>query len=224
MAGAMQTLLALLERGPDESRQVFNPWSDTDERDATPHRQMPKRRLDNLAAYLEARRTSARYVLMGEAPSHRGCRFSGIPFCSEHELVHKTDLVARKPLQLTSRDAATKPFTERSAAVIWGELEHSGAAFDVVLWNTYPWHPYGDDVTSNRKPRPAEVREGHATFEAFQSCFTHPLRVLAVGKVAEVALGQWPGGQCAGYIRHPAHGGESLFRAGFREHVGTSGR
>jgi uracil-DNA glycosylase len=221
MAAPLARLLELLEQGPDQPERVFNPWRDTDERDGTPRRAMPGRRLDNLAAYIEARQHKARYVLMGEAPSHRGCRFSGIPFCSEHELVHKADLVARRPLTLTSRDAATKPFTERSAAVIWGELQHTGSAFEVVLWNTYPWHPYGDDVTSNRKPRPAEVRAGHAAFAAFSACFTQPLRVLAVGKVAELALGQWPDARCEGYIRHPAHGGEALFRSGFREALRT---
>ena len=219
MAEPIAKLLDLLERGPEDPERIFNPWRDTDERDATPHRQMPRRRLENLGAYLEARRTSARIVLMGEAPSHRGARFSGIPFCSEHELVHKADLVARKPLQLTSRDAATKPFKERSAHIIWGELADAGAAYDVVLWNTFPWHPYLDEVTTNRKPKPSEVAHGRAALAAFEACFTQPLKFVAVGKVAETALGLWPEWKCAGYIRHPAQGGEKLFRAGFRELV-----
>jgi len=42
--------------------------------------------------------------------------------------------------------------------------------------------------------------------------------------VVALALGQWPGSHCAGYIRHPAHGGEALFRAGFRERVVASDR
>ena len=219
MAAPLQSLLALLEEGPADPERVFNPWRDHDERDRMPRRSMPRHRLDNLAAYLDARRQSARFMLMGEAPSHRGCRFSGIAFCSEHELVHKAGLVAREALVLTSRDADTKPFKERSAHVIWDEIDHAGAAYDVVLWNTFPWHPYLDQVTSNRKPRLTEVAHGRAALNALLACFTHKLEIIAVGKVAEDAMARWDEVECSGYVRHPAQGGESRFRQGFRERV-----
>lgn len=216
----IQRFLDLLEAGPEEPLCVFNPWRDHDERDAAPRRIAPRKRLENMAAYLEARRRSARVVLLGEAPSHRGCRFTGIAFCSEVELVHKRDLVARDPLALTSADARAKPMRERSAAVIWDELERGGCAHEVVLWNAFPWHPYLDDsVRSNRKPRRREVEQGRAALAALLGCFTHPLEIYAVGKVAEEALGRWDEVRCAGYIRHPSQGGEPRFRAGFREHV-----
>lgn len=221
VADALARFLALLEAGPDAAERVFNPWRDHDERDRAPRREMPRRRLDNLAAYVDARRASARFMLMGEAPSHRGCRFSGIAFCSEHELVHKPDLVARAPLALTSRDADTKPFKERSAHVIWDEIARAGAAYDVMLWNTFPWHPYLDAVTTNRKPKLTEVVHGRAALNALLECFTQPLAIIAVGKVAEDALAKWPEVKCAGYIRHPAQGGEARFRAGFRERVAS---
>lgn len=223
--------LRILREGPTDPRCVFNPWSDHDERDLAPRRAQPARRLANMAAYLEARRASARAVLLGEAPSHRGCRFSGIAFCSEVELVHKRDQVARQPLALTSAASAAKPMRERSAAVIWDELERGGCALRVVLWNAFPWHPYrapaaaGEATvgpcgpSSNRKPRLPEVDEGRAAFEALLGCFPQPLAVFAVGKVAEDALRRWGGAECAGYIRHPAQGGEGRFRAQFREQV-----
>lgn len=194
---------------------------------------MPAQRRDNLAAYLEARARSARFLLLGEAPSHRGCRFSGIAFCSETELVHKADLVARKPLACTSREAAVKPQRERSAAVIWGEIERAGAAYDVVLWNAFPWHPYrapaqaGDATVgpsgpmSNRKPRLTEVAHGRAVLRALLACFSHPLEIFAVGKVAEEGLGRWEEFECAGYMRHPAQGGEARFRNTFRKTIAT---
>ena len=106
---AVSTFLDILARGPDPGEHVFNPWADHDERDAAPRKDMPGRRLENMGAYLEARTQSARVLLLGEAPSHRGCRFSGIPFCSEVELLHKRDLVARHALQLTSAVASVKP-------------------------------------------------------------------------------------------------------------------
>ena len=50
-------------------------------------------------------------------------------------------------------------------------------------------------------------------------CFTRRLQVFAVGKVAEEALARWETIECAGYIRHPAQGGESRFRSQFRSQV-----
>ncbi|MGZ5049251.1 MAG: uracil-DNA glycosylase [Usitatibacter sp.] len=228
-ATALRDFLAVLEKGPSQRPCVFNPWRDHDERDHAPRAGTPAIRRENMAAYLEARRTHARVMLLGEAPSHRGCRFTGIAFCSETELVHKAGLVARRPLALTSRDADTKPQRERSAAVIWGEIERAGHPFEVVLWNAFPWHPYRADEgdaasgpcgpSSNRKPRLGEVAEGRHAFEALLRCFTRELDVFAVGKVAQDALARWGGTQCAGYIRHPAQGGEQLFRSQFRSQV-----
>ena len=219
---ARSRFLDLLAAGPEDPHLVFNPWRDHDERDAAPRRSAPARRLENMGAYLEARERSARVMLLGEAPSHRGCRFTGIAFCSEVELIHKRDLVARRPLALTSAQSATKPVRERSAAVIWDELDRAGCAHQVVLWNAFPWHPHGAEATTtNRKPRLAEVRQGREAFEALMACFTRRLCVLAVGKVAENALARWGGVECAGYIRHPAQGGEGRFRAEFRAHATT---
>src|SRR6478736_150401 len=110
----IDAFLGLLEAGPPDASHVFNPWRDHDERDAAPRPGTPKQRRENMARYLEWRSRSARFLLLGEAPSHRGCRFTGIAFCSETELVHKGDLVARRGLALTSHDAAIKPQRERS--------------------------------------------------------------------------------------------------------------
>lgn len=227
MVAAVDNFIALLQQGPAKGPCVFNPWRDYDERDRAPRRDMPRLRRENMAAYVDARRDRARVLLLGEAPSHRGCRFSGISFCSETELTQKADLVARRPLSLTSRDADVKPQRERSAAVIWGEIERAGKPFEVVLWNAFPWHPYqADDLglspcgpSSNRKPRLTEVAQGHAAMQALLRCFPRQLEIFAVGKVAEDALRRWGDIECAGYLRHPAQGGEALFRAQFRRDI-----
>lgn len=226
---SIQRFLDILANGPAKSACIFNPWGDHDDRDRVPRAKMPAERVANMRAYLDARSRHARVMLLGEAPSHRGCRFTGIAFCSEVELVHKRDQVAGKALTLTSAGSATKPMRERSAAIIWDELDRAGCAREVVLWNAFPWHPYRDEgadtgdgpcgPSSNRKPRRGEVEQGRAAFDALLACFTHPLKVYAVGKVAEEALGRWDEALCAGYIRHPAQGGESRFRAQFREQV-----
>jgi uracil-DNA glycosylase len=224
---AIDEFIGILAKGPSPADLVFNPWRETDERDAAPRRDMPVRRRENMAAYLEARCDTARVILLGEAPSHRGCRFSGISFCSETELVTKAGLVAQRPLALTSIDAKTKPMRERSAAVIWGEIERAGKPFEVVLWNSFPWHPYLEEsdsagpsgVKSNRRPKPAEALQGLPAFEALMRCFARRPDIFAVGKVAVDALERWGSIECAGYIRHPAQGGETLFREQFRRLV-----
>ncbi|HSN20201.1 MAG TPA: uracil-DNA glycosylase [Usitatibacter sp.] len=228
---AIDDFVGILAEGPRDRTCVFNPWRDWDDRDRSPKREAPRLRRENMAAYLEARTRSARFLLLGEAPSHRGCRFTGIAFCSETELAHKPGLVARRPLALTSLHAETKPQRERSAAVIWGEIERAGAAFEVVLWNAFPWHPYrapgeaGEATvgpcgpTSNRKPRLTEVADGRAALAALLRCFPRRLEIFAVGKVAEQALERWPEFACAGYMRHPAQGGEARFREAFRHSI-----
>lgn len=233
MTSEIDEFLRVLEAGPRDRRCVFNPWRDSDERDRSPRREMPAHRRANMRAYLEARSRSARFLLLGEAPSHRGCRFTGIAFCSETELVHKHALVAHRRLVLTSRESAAKPQRERSAAVIWSEIERAGAAFDVVLWNAFPWHPYRAPVeagqasagpcgvTSNRRPRATEVVDGRPALKALLRCFSHPLEIFAVGKVAEEALARWPEFACAGYMRHPAQGGEARFREHFRQAIAS---
>ncbi|MEO5677345.1 MAG: uracil-DNA glycosylase [Usitatibacter sp.] len=221
--------LDILASGPRDASCVFNPWKDHDERDRAPRRATPQMRLENMAAYLEARANSARVLLLGEAPSHRGCRFTGIAFCSEVELTHKRDLVAGRALELTSAVSKDKPMRERSAAVIWDELDHGGCARAVVLWNAFPWHPYRDaqgapsdgpcGPSSNRKPRRTEVEQGWGALDALLASFSRKLAIFAVGKVAEDALRGWDEVACAGYIRHPAQGGESRFRSQFRQHM-----
>jgi hypothetical protein len=211
--------IEILAQGPRDASLVFNPWRDNDARDGTPQRKTPEYRRANLAAYLEARRASARVMLLGEAPSHRGCRFSGIAFCSEVELVNRRDLVANQTLALTSVHCATKPMRERSAAVIWDEMDKGNCARGVVLWNAFPWHPHEDgEPSTNRRPKRSEVAEGSQAFEALLACFDRKLAVFAVGRVAEAALAEL-GAESAGCIRHPSMGGERLFRTQFKQLV-----
>ena len=136
---------------------------------------------DRLAAYLE-RRAEAPLLLVGEAPGYRGARVSGIPFTSER--------------QLTGAGPA-----EASATVVHRVLEELGLNGQVLLWNVVPTHP-GTEA-SNRPPTRAEIESGLV----FSRRLAAGRRVLAVGRVAEHALG-------APYVRHPSHGGAASFRAG----------
>lgn len=119
-------------------------------------------------------------LLVGEAAGYRGARVSGIPFTSER--------------QLTGAGPA-----EATATIVHRVLAELGLEEAVLLWNVVPTHP--GTARSNRAPSRAEVEAGLS--------FAHELardrRVLAVGRVAEAALG-------ARYVRHPSHGGATAFR------------
>lgn len=136
-----------------------------------------------LAAYLEAR-CDARLLLVGEAPGYRGARVSGVPFTSER--------------QLTGAGPA-----EATATIVHRVLEELGIGDDVLLWNVVPTHP--GTAVSNRPPTRSEVDAGRAFVDELAA----GRRVIAVGRVAERALG-------VEAVRHPARGGAAAFAAGLR--------
>jgi uracil-DNA glycosylase len=165
-------------------------------------------RLDNLRAYLETFR-AARFVLVGEAPSFHGCRFSGIPFTAEEQLVGASPLWWAKDgvYKRTSRRA--RLMSEHSGSIVW---ECLGKRRDVVLWNAFPWHSHmPGDVTKNRKPTTYELEKASGVLRSFIGIFPGT-GVYAVGRTAERALGDI--GIAATYIRHPARGGKPAFMAG----------
>jgi len=126
-------------------------------------------------------REDAPIVLVGEAPGYRGARVSGIPFTSERQLT------------------GTGP-AEATATIVHRVLRELGLEEQVLLWNVVPTHPGTE--TANRRPSRIEVEDGIR----FARRLARGRRVLAVGRVAETALG-------APYVRHPSHGGAASFRA-----------
>jgi hypothetical protein len=136
-----------------------------------------------LERYL-AGRVHAPLLLVGEAAGYRGARVSGIPFTSERQLT------------------GTGP-AEATATIVRGALRQLEIEAEVLLWNVVPTHP--GTVTSNRAPTRDEVEAGLR----FAQELARGRRVLAVGRVAERALGGM-------YIRHPSHGGAHAFRETLR--------
>jgi hypothetical protein len=118
---------------------------------------------ERLSAHLEAG-SSARILLVAEAPGYRGTRISGVPMTSERQLT------------------GTGP-AEATATIVHSVLTELALAEQVLLWNVVPTHPGGE--CSNRRPTRAEVAGGLP--------FVHELaggrRVVAVGRIAHAALG-----------------------------------
>jgi uracil-DNA glycosylase len=147
-------------------------------------------RRERLIAYL-SRRADAGYLLVGEAAGYRGARVSGLPFTSERQL------------------SGTGP-AEATATVVHRTLAELQLEADVLLWNVVPTHPHGpDEVSSNRRPTRAEVREAMPFLDRLAA----GRRTIAVGRLAHSILG-------GHYVRHPSHGGAPLFRAGLVLSIG----
>ena len=174
----------------------------------------PEIRRANLRNALEAVARSAPsgrpdVLVVAEAPGPWGCRFSGIPFTNERQLVDPEFPVEGTP---SSRQFAEtgEPLKEYSGSIYWGAmLPHWGRFW---TWNAVPFHPHKEgNRLSIRTPTVREVRRWHGVLNELVGII-EPAAVVAVGRKAEGAL------QAIGadpvYVRHPSQGGATLFRDG----------
>lgn len=198
----MERLMALLADFQGEG--AFNQYRNVTTGFDLPHGAEIRR--VNLRLYLE-RFSHAAYVLIGEAAGYAGCRFSGIPFTGEAQLVG----AERLPWACDGGFAQSSvggPWWERSGTLVWEAL---GQRQDCVLWNAFPWHPFGEKPLSNRRPHWAEMVQAREVLRHFLSLFAQA-EIHAIGRVSQRALAEI--GIDAGYIRHPSHGGKVSFRQG----------
>jgi len=193
------------------NEELFNLWNDS----------VPSLEVEN-SAYLRRENfkkyfsywleNSPKLMLIGEAPGYAGSRFTGISFTSERIIREGRlpDFMKRLNLKTTSR--RMEGYSEQSATIIWRELIKVDSP--IALFMTVPWHPHqkGKPLT-NRKPRKDEICAGINILELFLEAFAKT-RFIAIGKVAEGALKSL--GVQAIYLRHPAQGGATKFREGFK--------
>jgi len=164
-------------------------------------------RLENLHKYLKRiEELQPDIAWFGEALGHRGGRRSGLPFSDDLQIETFNETYG------ISAEIATEPpaVGEVTAKIIWDEILHLDQP--PLLWNVFPFHPYGKDHGSNRKPR---IRELEATASIIHDILelSQPTTILAVGRTAESWLQRL--GYETHYIRHPSYGGISAFR----EHI-----
>ncbi len=201
---------AHLYAAPGDDR-LFNPYRDTDAHDGP---DAPARRRANLEAALDAVAAAAPtgrpdVLVVAEAPGPWGCRFSGIPFTNERQLLDPAFPVDGQP---TSAAFATtgEPVTEYSGSIYWDAmLPHWGRFW---TWNAVPLHPHraGEPLTI-RTPGVREVRRWHALLAGVVEALD-PAACVAVGRKAEGALDAI--GADPVYVRHPSQGGATAFREG----------
>jgi hypothetical protein len=198
----LDALLDLLHEFQGEG--VFNQYRDSDpslERDGGA---MIRRR--NLRRYLTAF-AGASYVLVGEAAGYAGCRFSGMPFTGEAQIVGPDCLPWARGVGF-EQSSRGELWRERSGDMVWAAFD---GRLDCVLWNTFPWHPYASKPLSNRKPTRPEVEQATEVLRFFLKFFSRA-KVRAIGRVSEDTLARL--GVHAPYIRHPSHGGKAAFTRG----------
>ena len=175
-----------------------------------------ERRLANLGRYLELF-GAARYLLVGEAAGYAACRFSGVPFTDEAQLVGPRALSwAGQERGFRRCSQPERPLLrEASATVVWSALSQRR---DVALWNVVPWHPPGQrGPLSNAVPSRAARTAGLRLLRVALQTVWPGAQPVAVGRVAEQALRELGLAEST-YLRHPGHGGNAAFRAGLERY------
>ena len=171
----------------------------------------------NLRLYLEElERIGPRMLLIGEAPSHRGGRLTGIAFVSETVLMAGVDIVS-PPGRILGANAGyeratTGPrlSTEASATMVWSTIRSIDPL--PMLWNAFPFHPFRHGAPqSNRMPDSGELALGRSFVEMVLELF--PIdEVVAVGNHAADSMTKL--GIAHTKIRHPSMGGKNQFVEG----------
>jgi uracil-DNA glycosylase len=196
-----------------ENRELcYNPYASGDQK-------RDKVRRNNLALYLqEMLQFKPRTMLVGEAPGYNGCHWTGIPFCSERQLVRGVgdhDLFGlEKGYSWTSEKE--NGYTEPSGTILWGIIAELKTV--PLVWNAFPLHPHKKDkALSNRTPSLDELKSLSSVLDECIELFSIK-NFIAVGKKAELVLTEL--GHEAKCVRHPANGGKNACRDGLLKYLG----
>jgi uracil-DNA glycosylase len=177
-------------------------------------------RRHNLRTYLA--RTAPALALVGEAPGYRGCAVTGVPFTSRQVLSADTGGWGLFEGQgFIAHEGLGRPWAEATATLVWRHLPAALGALPgpPLLWNAFPFHPYslraegaGAQRVGNRGLTRAEVEAGALYLRLVLDLFPG-VQAVAVGRVAAQALARL-GVTPLAALRHPAHGGATLFAEG----------
>lgn len=217
-----------LKRTP---KSLFNPWFHRDkEHDLTS--EAPEIRRKQLELYLAQRRHRAKYLFIAEAIGYQGGHFTGIAMTSERILLgHQEEKYGVRgdhvfknemPMRTSRPDINEKGMSEPTATIMWGALMDLDIdPFEVVLWNSVPWHPYNPakGLLSNRTPLAGEMKAGLRHLKNFITLFDD-VKVISVGRKCEQSLCELEIAHTC--VRHPANGGAPKFRRQLQELVSNS--
>jgi uracil-DNA glycosylase len=170
-------------------------------------------RRQNLYNYFKSFSKKPVVVLIGEAPGPWGCRFSGIPFTGERQLLLKELPFYGKQSSKNKAEIRVRkstPYVSNSARIFWSVMKKYHPQF--FVWNCVPIQPYKkNNILSVRTPTTKEVMNYSNLLSEILSIL-NPKHIVAVGKKAEFSLSQL-GISCT-YVRHPSQGGATKFKKG----------
>ncbi|NMA64954.1 MAG: uracil-DNA glycosylase [Clostridiaceae bacterium] len=175
-------------------------------------------RRDNLFIYLkETYRLSPRIIMIGEAPSYKGSRITGVPFTSEYLLMNDENWrnLFGKNVRFKLPYGKDKLTRTPTSTIIWDAITKFGIL--ALFWNAFPFHPYrADNPKSNRSPSKKELSIGLGPLLNLIEIYEIEY-AIAIGRKAEKSLNKLNIPAC--YVRHPAQGGKKAFIQGIRKIV-----
>ncbi|MBD1932341.1 MULTISPECIES: uracil-DNA glycosylase [Cyanophyceae] len=177
-------------------------------------------RRDNLFLYLKhLAERNPQFLLVGEAPGHRGCRLTGVPFTSEFILLNGFDEIRLfgESRGYRKTNEFDRVYKEQSATIVWETLVKYQQI--PLLWNAFPFHPFKvGNQQSNRTPTTEEINIGEYFLKELIILFDIN-SLVAVGNEAEKTLAKI--GLAFQKVRHPANGGKNKFNNGIKNVMNT---
>jgi hypothetical protein len=151
------------------------------------------------------------HLVVGDAPGHKGCALTGIPFTSQRVLVSSAHpfIAALRP-----RLAGAGWVTESTATIVWTHLLSCAAV--PAFWNAFPFHPHERaNRRSTRHPTRAEVASGYVFLDLVIRIL-RPQTVVAVGGTATKALTFSFPTLSVVPVPHPSFGNKAAFISGIK--------
>jgi uracil-DNA glycosylase len=186
------------------TQNVRNPWDYS-----RPENEIRRK---NLCGYFQKmHQLKPGVLLVGEAPGYRGCGRVGMPFSSEKLILSHPFFSDKEVFGIENVDT---PIAEASASIVWKTFD--ALDFYPLMWATYPYHPHKPGNTaSNRAPKSEEIEMGKQFITRLIDIFSVK-KIVAVGRIAEKTLSEI-GIEASAAIRHPSHGGATLFAQGLSD-------
>lgn len=177
-------------------------------------------RSNNLIIYLDLmHKLNPKIIIIGEAPGHKGCRNTGIPFTDEFHMINGSNVLhilgEKHGYKTTHSDATLEK--ESSASIVLGNV---GTHLNqILMWNIFPFHPYKGNKDTNRKPTVKESEAGIRYLDIILNEYKTINKIIAVGRVAEKTIlnSSKFKNYNTEYVRHPANGGQRKFVEGIRQ-------